>query len=105
MRALLLFAVLIALCPAADAASLLGKLGLKSGMTYSTAKARMARLGWAIDTSEPVNWVAYPKTPEVLCGRGWDAVCSVRFTRNGEAVMLTLKPLVDHLKVIDAESD
>ena len=107
MRALpaLFFVTLIVVVPASAATPLLTQLGLKSGMEYSSAKERMLHRGWSVDAPEPANHRPYASAPEVTCGQGWDAVCTARFINRGKAVMLTLKPGIDKLTVLDAEPD
>lgn len=84
--------------PLAEASpeSLLKKLGLKPGLPYVSAKAQLIGRGWKVD-SEYVTLSSDNKPSpygftEVVCGNGWDAICSARFLRDDQKVMLTLRP-------------
>jgi hypothetical protein len=76
--------------------SLLQTLGLKEGQSYVSARAQLIGKRWKVDLTYAATRDA-GKTPpygfkEVICGNGWQAVCSARFLRNGQKIMLTLRP-------------
>lgn len=76
--------------------SLLKTLGLKEGQSYSSAKTQLIGKGWKVDSTYAAARDAGETPPygfkEVICGNGWQAVCSARFLRNGHEIMLTLRP-------------
>jgi hypothetical protein len=47
----------------------------------------------------------YRRYPEVVCGEGYDAVCSGRFTKSGQAILLTIDPKTRTLQVISVDED
>ena len=76
--------------------SLLKELGLKSGELYASAKTKLLKAGWKVDMAH-VDEMNLLKSPpygfrEVVCGNGWDASCSARFLREGQEIMLSLRP-------------
>jgi hypothetical protein len=80
----------------AGPSSLLKTLGLHAGQSYSLAKTQLIAKGWKVDTSySQAHEAAEPHSygfNEVVCGRGWQAVCSARFLRKDQKIMLTLRP-------------
>lgn len=76
--------------------SLLKTLGLKEGQSYASAKTQLIHKGWKVDGAYAPTREEDETPPygfkEVICGNGWQAVCSARFLRNDQAVMLTLQP-------------
>ena len=65
----------------------LRKYGIKLKMPYAEARARMLRNGWTPDFSEAElrykgNYRPYKRFPEILCGEGFDAICSAPFTKD-----------------------
>jgi hypothetical protein len=48
---------------------------------------------------------AYPQYPEIVCGQGYDAVCSGRFEKAGEAIVLSLDPRTKALRVTSIDRD
>ena len=72
-------------------ASLLGEFHLKQGQDYSAAKAILLKHGWTVDMQYGNGTNPYGFS-EVICGNGWDAVCSARFLLASRKVLITLKP-------------
>ena len=97
--------VLLAFAGAVAAMSPLDSLGLKPGTDYARVRAELLHQGWKLDAQEPEEASDYREAPEVACGHGRDAICSVRFLKNGRAIMLTLKPDAGHLTLVGAEDD
>jgi len=92
---LLAIALLVAshLAIASEDSGLLKKLGLEKGQSYSTARATLVKRGWQIDYAHAENNQTSPYGfKEVVCGNGWQAVCSARFMRASQEIMLTLQP-------------
>lgn len=71
-------------------------LGLREGQSYASAKTQLIQKGWKVDAAYASTHEAGEAPPygfkEVICGHGWQAVCSARFLRSDKAVMLTLHP-------------
>lgn len=80
--------------------SLLGELQVKQGQRYSVVKAMLLKRGWVTDGSYGDGSKPYGFS-EVVCGNGYDAVCSARFLLGKREILVTLKPdktlLVDGL--------
>jgi hypothetical protein len=76
--------------------ALLKTMGLRAGQTYDSAKLQLTEHGWKVDATYASTHEAAEAPPfgfkEVICGNGWQAVCSARFLRDGKAVVLTLHP-------------
>jgi len=71
--------------------SLLGEFNLKQGQLYSAVKTVLLEHGWAPDTQYG-NGAAPFGLNEVVCGDGWDAVCSARFFLGSRKILVILKP-------------
>lgn len=71
--------------------SLLTEFHLKQGQEYSVVKVMLHKQGWANDTSYGDGTNPYGFN-EVVCGAGWDAICSARFVRGTRTILATLKP-------------
>ena len=80
----------------AGPSSLLKTLGLHAGQSYGLAKTQLIAKGWKVDTTYAQVREAGEPPPygfdEVVCGNGWQAVCSARFLRKDQEIMLTLRP-------------
>jgi hypothetical protein len=76
---------------------------------YASARLKMNRLGWQIDREWGVSGVhrrlAFPQYPEVLCGEGYQAVCTGRFTKGDSAVLLTINQFKKSLPVERIDND
>jgi hypothetical protein len=64
----------------------LRKYGIKLKMPYAEARERMLRNGWKPDLAEAElryqgNYRPYRDFPEILCGEGYDAICSAPFIK------------------------
>ena len=94
------FLTLISQAAAQTPLSLLGELQVKQGQRYSVIKAMLLKRGWDVDGSYGNGSNPYGFS-EVVCGNGYDAVCSARFLLGTREVLITLKPgntwLVDGL--------
>lgn len=90
---LLVFAILAisANVVASSSGTIASRLGLKEGQRYSDAKAHLLKSGWEVDQNYSTP---NPKSPygfkEVICGEGLMAVCSARFLKSNQEIMLTL---------------
>lgn len=87
--------------------ALLKTLGLRQGQSYASAKTQLIQKGWKVNATNPSTRQADEAPPygfkEVICGNGWQAVCSAQFFRNNNAVMLTLHP--GKILFVDGASD
>jgi hypothetical protein len=70
---------------------MLGEFHLRQGQDYSVVKAMLLKRGWDVDTQYGDGTNPYG-FKEVVCGSGWDAVCSARFLLGSRRILLTLKP-------------
>lgn len=93
-----LFVLGLLFLPLAQAVStsLLKTLGLNEGQSYASAKTHLIGTGWKVDSTYAAAREGGETPPygfkEVICGNGWQAVCSARFLRKGQEIMLTLRP-------------
>jgi hypothetical protein len=80
---------------------------LRSG--YASARAKLLRTSWKAvagwGESGAARQRAYPQYPEVLCGEGYDAVCTGRFEKAGQAILLTIDPRTRTLRVTSIDED
>ena len=95
--------------PAAPDALLQG-LGVQLRSDYASARTRLLRESWKPDASWGESGVsgkkpAYPQYPEVVCGDGRDAVCSGRFEKAGQAILLSIDPGTSTLRVTAIDRD
>jgi hypothetical protein len=84
-------------------------LGVQLPSGYASARARLLRTSWKPDSSRGAGGapgrLAYPQYPEVVCGQGYDAVCSGRFEKAGEAILLSIDPKTSTLPVTSIDRD
>lgn len=61
---------------------------------YAGARLKLIRQGWQIDREWGISGVheklTYAQYPEVLCGEGYQAVCTGRFKKGDSAILLTI---------------
>ena len=61
-------------------------------MPYSAGKAALLKSGWKVsDEKESGTSAHFPQFPEVSCGMGRDAVCSVGFERQKSYLALIVE--------------
>jgi hypothetical protein len=64
--------------------------GVQLGAPFATVKRALMRQGWQVDRA----WLREQSDPgdgrELICGSGYDAVCSTAFVRDGRHAFLTL---------------
>ena len=84
------------------------RIGIVLSRPYSVTKVALIKAGWKIDLEfgfdEQVQ-PAYPKHPEITCGNGMDAICSARYKKNDQSIMLTLDTENPSLLVAHVEYD
>lgn len=70
----------------------LSQAGIKVGMSYDEAKDIMLQNGWSVteDKDEYSN-KPYTAYPEISCGSGRHAVCSVGFNKGVKFIALTIE--------------
>ena len=94
---------------AAASESLPKAVGVQLQSSYATARSQMLRSAWTADSTWGKSGVhkrlAFQQYPEVLCGEGYDAVCSGRFEKNGRVILLTIGPKTKKLQVISVDED
>jgi len=76
---------------------------------YASARVKLLAASWKPDLSWGKSGIsgrlAYAQYPEVVCGQGYDAVCSGRFEKADEAIRLTIDPRTSKLQVTAIERD
>ena len=83
-----------------------GRNSVKVGSSYAETRAYLLSNGWHTDDdwgfsgSSPFN-----QYPEVLCGEGYDAVCTGRFVGVSGALLVTIDQSKKALPVIYIEED
>jgi hypothetical protein len=83
--------------------------GVQLRSAYATARGKLIGSGWRTDAAWGTSGVhamrAYPKYPEVLCGEGYDAVCTGRFEKDGIAILVSIDPKSSALRVTSVDED
>lgn len=78
-----------------------GKYGLHLADPFIVVKQTLIQQGWQVD-------LAYSSEDapldEVMCGRGWDAVCSTAFKRGNETLYLTMSGTNEGMPLISVET-
>ena len=94
---------------AATPAALARSLGVQPGSSYAAARARILGASWSPDLSQREFSLhaqpEYPQYPEVMCGDGRDAVCSGRFVKSGQAIVVSIDPASSTLRVTSVDED
>jgi hypothetical protein len=95
--------------PPAATGPLAQRLGVQIQSGYATARARLLGTSWKADAgwgrSGVHGQLAYRQYPEVLCGEGYDAVCTGRFVKSGRAILLSIDPRTRALRVTSVDED
>jgi hypothetical protein len=80
---------------------------LQSG--YASARTKLLAILWKADSGWGESGVhkqlAYRQYPEVVCGDGYDAVCTGRFEKSGQAILLTIDQRTSTLCVTSVDED
>jgi hypothetical protein len=94
--------------PAAPA-TLAQRVGVRLLSGYAAARATLLDAAWNADAGWGLAGVhgqlAYRQYPEVLCGDGRDAVCTGRFQKAGQAVLVTIDQRSSTLRVTSVDAD
>lgn len=88
----------------ASAIAVAEQYSLRLAEPYSVVKQKLAKQGWQIDhayLSENSHHAS--AADEVICGRGWDAVCSTAFKRGNEALYLSFSGTNEGMPLISLE--
>ena len=77
------------------------KYGLKLGAKYSITRMQLIKHGWSVDQ----NWLKENSFSslyknELVCGSGFDAICSTVFIKNRTNLFLTLGGTNDEIRLI-----
>jgi len=64
--------------------------GVRLGMPYAQVKRELLRTGWKVDSDWLRAQDAAGREGDLICGSGYDAVCSAAFTRGDRRAFLTL---------------
>lgn len=94
---------------AAAPGALARRVGVQLQSGYASARARLLGMSWKADSGRAEfsvhKQLAYRQYPEVLCGEGYDAVCSGRFVKSGQAILLTIDQRTSTLRVTSVDED
>jgi hypothetical protein len=101
----IVFVFLLFTTYASIAAPTLKSLGLRQSESYVHARDKLLKQGWTLDQKGFPEGPDYRLFPEVVCGRGYDAVCSVRFQKSGIHIMLYVTDHSGRLTVKDVYDD
>ena len=101
----IIFVLLLFTTYVSVAAPTLKSLGLKRSEVYVHARDKLLKQGWALDPKSFPGEPDYKLFPEIVCGRGYDAVCSVRFQKSGIRIMLYVTDRSGHLVVKEVYDD
>jgi hypothetical protein len=90
-------------------ARLAQSVGVQLDSSYATARAKLLGRSWKADSAwgEPDGSRprAYQQYPEVVCGQGYDAVCTGRFKKAEQAILLTIDQRTSKLLVTSVDED
>lgn len=85
------------------------EIGLLLESPYAEARKRLMDLSWRPDISWGTSGVgqepAFKAFPEVLCGHGWDAICTARLSRAGLDILVTVDQKDPDLRVVHVARD
>lgn len=78
--------------------------GLHLGSPYKTVQKNLLQHGWHIDQ----NWLQENSSEnqnknQLVCGSGWDAVCSVAYSKKRSRIILSLSGTNSGLPLISVE--
>ena len=92
-----------------DGKRLAKQIGIRLSKPYSSTRLRLIKLSWHPDATwglaDDRKLLSYPEYPELLCGHGIAAICTARFYKNDNAVILTINPLRPSLPVLTIDQD
>jgi hypothetical protein len=78
--------------------------GLQLGEPYAKVKQHLLRTGWSIDQkARAANLRPAPIKDDLVCGSGWDAVCSTVFQKKRVTVSLVLSGTNEGTPLIGVE--
>jgi hypothetical protein len=93
----------------AATARLAQSVGVQLDSSYASARAKLLATSWKADSArgEPdaSGPRAYQQYPEVVCGQGYDAVCTGRFKKAEQAILLTVDQRTSKLRVTSVDKD
>ena len=85
------------------------EIGIRLSKSYSATRLQLIKLSWQPATNPDLvsnkKPVSFPNYPEILCGEGMDAICTARFNKNGNAVILTVNQHKRSLPVVHIMKD
>lgn len=83
--------------------------GVKVGSSYAKTRANLLASGWRTDEewgiSGPHRSRSFNQYPEILCGEGYDAICTGRFLNASGALLVTIDQKKKALPVTHVEAD
>ena len=95
--------VALAMSASPTLADSLSSVGINLGMNYNKGKTTLTNNGWRVlEEQDQYAIKPFKQFPEITCGSGYDAICSVGFERDGASFALTVKKQ-DGIVVITGE--
>jgi hypothetical protein len=93
----------------ASPATLAQSVGVRLQSGYATARASLLGAAWKADAAWGLAGVhqalTYRQYPEILCGEGYDAVCTGRFQKADRAILVMVDPRSKTLRVTSVDAD
>jgi hypothetical protein len=81
-------------------------LGIKLKTPYANAKKLMLKNGWTLTpTIYLPNHPPYKEFPEIICGEGYDAICSAEFAKENQTMVVSVRALQGRLVVRGTDSE
>jgi len=82
------------------------KYGLRLGSPYETVKRFLIQNGWFLDQKwMEENALSEPTKKDLICGSGWDAVCSTAYRKNGKTISLLFSGTNDGIPLVGVETE
>lgn len=95
--------------PAPAPGALAQRVGVRLQSGYASARSKLLGTAWKADPSRSEDRVhkqlPYRQYTEVVCGEGYDAVCSGRFVKAGRAIVLKFDQRTRTPHVISVDED
>ncbi len=81
-------------------------VGLRLGAPYAQVRQQLAKAGWSLDQKWMGEHLMEPPTENgLVCGSGWDAVCTTAFRKNRQVISLILSATNDGTPLIGVDNE
>ena len=72
----------------------------------NSVKGQLTRSGWHIDRKWlKENSESIPAKNDLVCGTGWDAICSTAFTKDNKKLFLVFSGTNEQIPLIHVDTD